>query len=178
MSIMPINNVNSSIRSVLNTALQSAGLTTKKAGNSLAGIHAFLAAPPPDHSQLSPFARLMSTFQQLQQSDPAKYQQVTGQIAANLQEGAQTAQADGKTTLANQLTQLAAGFTNASTSGELPNIPDLVQAIGGPRHQRHPDSASVDSGSASSAGSSSDASQLLDQILAGIQTSGTQNDSA
>ncbi|MDP2997621.1 MAG: hypothetical protein Q8N47_09035 [Bryobacterales bacterium] len=168
MSTIPINNVNSSIRSVLNTALQSAGLTTRKAGNGLAGIHAFLAAPPPDHSQLSPFAQLMSTFQQLQQSDPAKYQQVTGQIAANLQAAAQTAQADGKTTLANQLTQLAADFTNASTSSELPNIQDLIQALGSHRHQRHSDSASADSGSASSS-----ASHLLDQIVAAFRTPGT-----
>ena len=72
----------------------------------------------------------MSTLQQLQQSDPTKYQQVTQQIATNLQSAAQTAQAEGNTTAANQLNQLATDFTNASQSGQLPNVQDLAQAIG------------------------------------------------
>jgi hypothetical protein len=69
---------------------------------------------------------MMSTLQQLQQSDPAKYQQVTKQIATNLTSAAQTAEAGGNTTAANQLNQLAADFTNASQSGQLPNVRDLA----------------------------------------------------
>jgi len=182
MSTTPINNLSSYIQAVLSTALQSAGLVTKMTGNTLSGIDAFSAALRPDNSQLSPFARLMSTLQQLQQSDPTKYQQVTQQIAADLQKAAETAQADGNTTAANQLNQLATDFANASTSGELPDILDLALAIGGHRHHHRLDSASADSDSESGASSSSisassTTSQLLDQLLAALQTSGTQDGS-
>jgi hypothetical protein len=56
-------------------------------------------------SQLSPFAQILSSLQQLQQSNPSPYQQVTQQIATNLQK-AKTAQSEGDTTAANQLKQL------------------------------------------------------------------------
>jgi hypothetical protein len=58
-----------------------------------------------DSQQLSPFAQLMST--QLQQPDPTQYQQVTQQIATNLQSAAQTAQVEGNSTAVNQLNLLA-----------------------------------------------------------------------
>src|SRR5579864_7691526 len=65
------------------------------------------------------------------------YQQVTQQIATNLQNAAQTAQANGNSTAANQINQLAKDFTSASASGQLPNIQDLAQAIGGGHHHHH-----------------------------------------
>jgi hypothetical protein len=68
-------------------------------------------------------------------------------------------------------------FANASKSGQLPNIQDLAQAIGGHHHHHHFHPASADSGDNSSASSSSSTSQLLDQVLAAFQTSGTENDS-
>jgi G3E family GTPase len=110
----------------------------------------------------------MNTLQQLQQSDPTKYQQVTQQIATNLEAAAQTAQSSGNTTAANQLNQLATDFTNASTSGQLPNIQDMAQAMGGHHHHHH-----HSSGTSSSSSSSSTA----DQLLAAFQTSASQNDS-
>jgi len=122
----------------------------------------------------------MSALQQLQQSDPTKYGQVTQQIAANLQDAAQTAQGGGNTSAANQLNQLATDFTNASKSGELPNIQDLAQAIGGHHHHHHshPASAGSDSDSSASAGAgaSSGTSQTLSQQLAAFQDTGTQSD--
>jgi DNA-binding transcriptional MerR regulator len=161
MSFAPINNVSNLLQSVLSTTLQSAGLTTKTSSSSL--------QLPSDSSQLSPFVQLMNTLQQLQQSDPTKYQQVTQQIATNLQAAAQTAQSSGNTTAATQLNQLATDFTNASKSGQLPNIQDAAQAMGGHhlRHHHH-------SGGTSSSNSSN---STLDQLLAAFQTSGTQNDS-
>ncbi len=51
-------------------------------------------------------------------------------MAINLQSVAQTATADGNTTAASQLRQLATDFTNASQSGQLPNIQDRAQAVG------------------------------------------------
>ena len=161
MSFAPINNVSNLLQSVLSTTLQSAGLTTKTSSSSL--------QLPSDSSQLSPFVQLMNTLQQLQQSDPTKYQQVTQQIATNLQAAAQTAQSSGNTTAATQLNQLATDFTNASKSGQLPNIQDAAQAMGGHHHHHHHHSGGT-SGSNSS-------NSTLDQLLAAFQTSTTQNSS-
>jgi len=184
MSTTPINSLSSYLQSLLGTALQRTGSTNNATGSNLNGVDPFSLELQPDNSQLSPFARLLNTLQQLQQSDPAKYQQVTQQIATNLQSAAQTAQADGNTTAANQLTQLATDFTNASKSGQLPNIQDLAQAIGGHHHHHHSHPASAGSGSDSSASSSaggtsssSGANQMLSQLLSVSQASGTQNDS-
>ena len=161
MSFAPINNVSNLLQSVLSTTLQSAGLTTKTSSSSL--------QLPSDSSQLSPFVQLMNTLQQLQQSDPTKYQQVTQQIATNLQAAAQTAQSSGNTTAATQLNQLATDFTNASKSGQLPNIQDAAQAMGGHHHRHHHHSGGTSSSNSSNS--------TLDQLLAAFQTSGTQNDS-
>lgn len=131
MSISSVNNLSSSLlQSILTKALQGTGSTGQsKSGNNLLSI-----APQSDNGQLSTFPQLLSALQQLQQSDPAKYQQVTQQIATNLQSASQTAQSGGNTTAANQLSQLATDFTNASSNGQLPNIQDLARAIGGHHH--------------------------------------------
>jgi hypothetical protein len=54
-----------------------------------------------------PFAQILSSFEQLQQSNPSQYQQVTQQIAKNLENAAKTAQSEGDPTAANQLKQPA-----------------------------------------------------------------------
>jgi hypothetical protein len=131
---------NNYVQSVFNTVLQTAGVTTSTSGNGVSAI-----GTPSDNSQLSPFAQLVSTLQQLQQSDPAKYQQVTQQIATNLQAAAQTAQTNGNSTAATQLNQLAADFTNASKTGQLPNFQDLAKGIGGHHHHHHGHAAPSDS---------------------------------
>src|ERR1035441_1747451 len=165
-----INNLSSSyLQSVLNNVLQSSGSTTSTAQNSASTTSASSVAPQTDSRQLSPFAQLMSTLQQLQQSDPAKYAQVTQQIATNLQTAAQTATSAGNTTAASQLTQLATDFTNASKSGQLPNVQDLAQAVGGHHHHHHhahaaaadSDSTSSTNGTSSGTASGSGASQAL-----------------
>ncbi len=145
-----------------------------------------------DSGQLSPFAQLMSTLQQVQQSSPSQYQQLTQQIAANLQSAAQTAQTQGNATAANSLNQLATDFTQASTSGQLPNAQDLAAAIGhhhGHHHGHHAasttntaDSASATSGSAGSSVSITDitgtpASQNLSSLIAALQSNSAQNSS-
>ena len=186
MSISPVNNLNSYIQSVLNTALQGIGSSSSTTGNNLTSIDPSSLQLQPDTSQLSPFAQVLSELQQLQQSDPTKYQQVTGQIATNLQSAAQTAQTQGNTMAANQLNQLATDFTNASQNNQLPNIQDLAMALGaGHHHHHHVHSGSAGSGndssssssspSAASTSSSSGTSQSLDQLLAAFQTNGTQN---
>ena len=125
---------------------------------------------------------MLNELQQLQQSDPTKYQQVTQQVATNLQSAAQTAQSNGNTTAANQLNQLATDFTNASTSGQLPNVQDLAQAIGSHHHHHHSHAASADSDgnsstNTSSSSASSSVSQALEgQLLAAYQANGGQTD--
>jgi hypothetical protein len=184
MSIGSINPL-SYLQSIVTSAIQGAGLTTDTANKGLRGIGGpSPVSPQPDNSRLSPFAHLMSELRQLQQSDPAKYQQVTQQIATNLQNAAQTAQAGGDTTAATQLNQLASDFTDASKSGQLPNMQDLAQAVGGHHHHHHhhhAEAASTDptgilsTGSSASSASSSPASQTLSQLLGAFQTNGTQS---
>ena len=91
-----------------------------------------------DSSQLSPFAQILSTLQQLQQSNPVQYQQVTQTIATNLKTASQAAQSQGNTKEATSLNQLASDFSDASSSGNLPSIQDLAKAIpGGHHHYGH-----------------------------------------
>src|SRR5579883_2935122 len=67
-------------------------------------------AQQPDTNNFSPFAQVLSALQQLQQSNPTQYQQVTQDIGNQLESAAQTAAADGNTQAAANLTQLAADF--------------------------------------------------------------------
>lgn len=115
-----------------------------------------------DQSQLSPFALIVTTLQQLQQSNPSQYQQLTQQIATNLQAAAKTAQADGNTAAAGQLNQLASDFTSASQSGQLPNLQDLAKAGGG-HHHHH------------AAATGAAESQGFSQALAAFQGNSLQN---
>ena len=173
-SMGSINSISSSyLQSILNTALPGPGSSS----NPLNNVNASPGFPG-DHSQLSPFARLMSELQQLQQTDPAKYKQVTQQIAANLQTAAQTAQSQGNATAANQLSQLSNDFTTASTTGQLPNIQDLAQATGATgahvhHHHHHHSGGDSDSNSSSQSASSTDP---LSQLLSAVQTNTNPND--
>ena len=115
----------------------------------------------PDSGQLSSFAQVANTLQELQQSNPAQYTQVTQKIAANLQSAAQTAQASGNTAGAAQLNQLANDFSNASATGQLPNLQDLARAVG---HHGHHHAA----GSGSSA---------VNQLLTSLESGSSQNTS-
>jgi hypothetical protein len=132
--ISSLTNLSSSyLQSILSSALQS----TSSTGKSQSSTGASPVAAQPENGQLSPFAQLMSTLQQLQQSNSSEYRQVAQQIGTNLKSAAQTATADGNATQATQLNQLATDFTNASQSGQLPNMQDLAQAIGGGHHHHH-----------------------------------------
>ena len=173
-----INTLSSNyLQSVLSNAVQSSGLTTNTTTNTTSTTSSL--ALPTDNQQLSPFAQVMSELQQLQQTDPTKYQQVTAQIATSLQSAAQTAQADGNSVVANQLNQLATDFTNASQSGQLPNIQDLAQASMSGHHHHghgghgHGHAASTDSDSSSSTSSTD---QTLSQLFSTLQPNGTSND--
>jgi len=179
MSLSPISNLsNSYLESLL------ASTSTNNLGSTAA-----LSTTQSDSGQLSPFSQLLSTLQQLQQSNPTEYAQVTEQISTNLQSAAQTATADGNSTAASQLNQLATDFNNASTSGQLPNIQDLAQAIGGGGHHHHhhhfDSSSSSSTGSDSSSSTSSTSStsssttsatnQILNELLSAFEANGGQS---
>jgi hypothetical protein len=89
-----------------------------------------------DTSLVSPFAQILGTLQQLQQSSPAQYSQVTNQIASNLQTAA-SATAGGNSAQAAELTQLSKDFQTASSTGQLPNVEDLSKALGGHYHHHY-----------------------------------------
>jgi hypothetical protein len=127
-------------------------------------------------------------LQQLEESNPTQYQQVTAQIATNLQSAAQTATTGGNTSAASQLNQLATDFNSASQSGQLPDISDLAQAVGGGgghHHHHHHVSSSNSSSDTSSDSSSSGSStvstgnpdSLLSQFFAWLHSKPTQNQS-
>lgn len=148
MSTNSINNLSSSyLQSILGSALQNTGQAAAPTSTPAAS----------DQSQVSPLAKLLGELQQLQQTNPGEYQQVTQQIATNLQNAAQTATSDGNTGAANQLTQLSTDFSNASSSGQLPNLQDLAQALGGGGggggHHHHYDSGNSSSSTSSNSNS-------------------------
>jgi hypothetical protein len=175
MSIGPLNTLSSSyLQSIIGSALQDAG-STNQTNTSSSAVDSSSPVQSSDNSRLSPFAQLLNTLEQLQQTDPAKYQHVTGQIATNLQSAAQTAQSEGNTTAANQLNQLATDFTNASKSGQLPSVQDLAQAVGGHHHHHHAHAAPADSDSSpTTAANGASPSQTLSQLLSAFQSSSTQ----
>jgi hypothetical protein len=160
---------NSYLQSILSDLQQTGSTTNSPAnGNSTNGVTS-AGGPSSDNSQLSPLAQLLSTLQQLQQSNPTEYQQVTGQIATNLQTAAQTATTDGNTAAANQLNQLATDFSNASQSGQLPNIQDLAQAIGGGHHHgHHHHSSAASSDSDTDAATTTTAAQTQSQLVSSL----------
>jgi hypothetical protein len=152
----------SSISSIAGGLLHSIFAGSPASNSPAAGNLARIPASPtqlPDTGELSPFAQLASTLQQLQQSNPAQYKLVTQQVAANLQSAAQTVQSGGNTTGAAQLNQLATDFTNASANGQLPNLQDLASAVGG--HHGH----------------TSTTGSAFSQLLSSLQTTGTQSSS-
>jgi hypothetical protein len=178
MSIGSLNPLsNTYLQSILTSAIQGTGLTTNSANNSLSTSATSSISQAPDNSQLSPFAQLMSELQKLQQTDPAKYQQVTQQIATNLQTAAQTATAAGDTTAATQLTQLSNDFSSASKSGQLPNMQDLAQAVGGHHHRPHPPHTKpvpIEAIGTAGAPAASSGGQSLSQLPGAYQTSTPQ----
>ena len=188
MSISPLLS-STYVQPLVNPAINAASSAiSTTAGRSLGLLS--LGSGPHDSSSLSPFTQLLSTLQQLQQSNPAQYSQVAQQIAKKLQSAAQTASSNGNATAADELNQLATDFTNASQTGQLPNIQDLAQAIGGAHHHyghRHAATSSASSddstnsgnssstgSSNASSGSSSAATQSLSQLL-GALGANTQN---
>ncbi len=73
--------------------------------------------PVADAGRLAPFAQLLSTLQEMQQTEPARYQQVALQIASNLTGAAQSALSQGDVVAAGRLNQLAQDLADAALGG-------------------------------------------------------------
>ncbi len=162
------------------SALQTGGLSSIASTNKATSTSPASYRQQTDSTQLSPLAQLLSTLQQIQQTDPAEYQQVTAQISTNLKSAAQTAQkTGGNSAAANQLNQLATDFSTASQTGQLPNVQDLAQAIGGRggHHDHQAEAAPADSNTGNSAAPYSSSASLLSQFLASLETNGSDNGS-
>ena len=172
MSTNSINSLASSyVQSAIGAALKTNTNTTSVSGSS--------AQAQSDNGQLSPFAQMMNTLQQLQQTNPTEYVQVTSQIAASLQTAAKTATAEGNSPAATQLNQLATDFTNASKSGQPLPVQSVAKAIGGGRgHHHHHGGSSSSSSSVTSPTdptSTSSTTSPLNQFLASLDSTSSQN---
>lgn len=154
------------------SALNSYGTTTSTGGTS-----GSTALPQDGSPQLSPFAQLMSTLQQLQQNSPTQYAQVTQQIAANLQSASQTALANGNTGQAQQLSTLSSDFKSASTNDQLPNVSDLAEAMGGHHHHRASQASSSSTASGTSTNSTGSSTATGSTTSTGTTSSGAASQS-
>ena len=119
------NNLSSDLQSLLGNQLQTAGVQKQQTNTNAAGAGP-TSGLQSDQSYLSPFSQMVSTLQTLQQSNPVGFGQITGQIAAELQNAAATADPQA----ASSLTQLATVFQGASQSGQLPQLQASGPSLG------------------------------------------------
>jgi hypothetical protein len=133
-------NVNS-LSSISNPYIQSLISNTISNATNGTSVSQSSLTQTQDANQLSPFTQILSTLQQLQQSNPTEYQQVTSQIATNLQTAAKTATADGNTSQATELNQLATDFQNASQNNTLPQYSGSGAGFERPRPSSRPSHA-------------------------------------
>lgn len=98
---------------------------------------ASVSQPQGDTPDISPAAQFLSMLQQIQQQDPAKFQQIISQITTQLQTAAKNAANGGDTSRADQLNQLASQFQSAASNGQLPSVQTLQQAGLGGHHGHH-----------------------------------------
>jgi hypothetical protein len=181
---MPRMNVNSlhALSATRLSALQpySSSGTTRTTGTSSLQVQS-------DGQELSPFARLLTKLQSLQQSDPTRYKELMQKIADRLKSAAATATEQGDSTAADSLTRLAQDFAAAATSGDLPGIEDLARAMGGPKGPQGPpppppppppdsdSDSTTDSTTTGSTGTDSTVTDLLQQLIAALQAGSTRN---
>jgi hypothetical protein len=178
---MSTNSINSLASSYVQSAISAAVKGTAPSTNTnTASVGGSSPGAQSDSGQLSPFAQMMNTLEQLQQTNPTEYEQVTSKIATSLQTAAKTATADGNTSAASQLNELATDFTNASQSGQPLKMQSVAKAIGGGggHHHRHGGSSSSSSSSSSTSStdstSTSSATSPISQFLASLDSTSSQ----
>src|SRR5262249_35437145 len=157
------------IQSLLSTATGTLGSVNFASSTATSDIGSLLSSSESAPS-LSPFAQMMSTLQQVQQSNPAQDQPLTQQLGTNLRSALQTAQENGDTAQASRLSQLSNDFQTASSSDQLPNVQDLASALGGGHHGGHHHHFDASGSSSSSSGSSSSGSASTQNLLQLLST--------
>lgn len=80
------------------------------------------AAPQQDSAHVSGFAKLIEQLEDLQESDPAKFKEVAGEIATRLEDAAQLAAESGDTRQEKLLNELAAKFKESAETGAMPDL--------------------------------------------------------
>jgi hypothetical protein len=73
---------------------------------------------PQDQSQVSEFGKRLKELEELRTADPEKYKEVTGKVAARLEQAAKSAAENGDTRKSDALNDLASEFERASETGE------------------------------------------------------------
>ncbi len=96
-----------------------------------------VSQPQGDSPDISPAAQFLSMLQQIQQQDPAQFQQIISQITTQLQTAAKNAANGGDTSRADRLNQLASQFQSAASNGQLPSVQTLQQAGLAGHHGHH-----------------------------------------
>ena len=133
----------SSISSSLLTSLLANNATATSSSSSKVDLSSLLGDST---AQVSDIGMFMSKLQELQKSDPDKFKQIMAKIAEKLKDAASEALKSGDSRQAEMLNDLAAKFTKASETGEMPDLKP-PQRAGGPPPGPLPD---VDTGSSTS----------------------------
>jgi hypothetical protein len=127
------------------------------------------ANPASDTASISGPGQLLSSLLQLQQSNPAQFQQVTAQIANQLQTAAQQQTSPAAS---NFLTQLSGQFQQASTSGSVSPLEGTTGAQGAAGaahgHHHHHHGGGYDSSGQATSSSSDASSSPLQQLFSTI----------
>ena len=160
---MTINSLSNTQPSYLDSIDNNSG-TSQGVSNSSAPA----TLPQDSTPQISPAASFLSQLQQLQQQDPAEFQQVTSNISNQLRQAAQTATSNGNTTQATQLNKLADQFQSASNGGAIPSL----QGGGVSGHHHHHHGHHSQYGSNSSQGTT-DTQMMLENLLGSTPASGS-----
>jgi hypothetical protein len=122
-----------------------------------------------DSSATSELATLMKQLESLEKTDPAKFKEISAEVANKLEEAAKTAADNGDSQNAGALNDMAAKFTTASETGKMP---DLRGGGGPPPMGPPPDTSSTSSSSTddSSTSTSLNVKDLLSLFQQGSTT--------
>jgi hypothetical protein len=125
------------------------------------------ASAPQDTTQVSSRGKLMQELQQLQQTDPDKFKAVMAEVAQKL-----GAAADQASSAADGLRKMAADFSQAAQTGQMPQRPS---GASGHHHGHHHHAAVQAYSGASSSSSSSGSSQSSGVDLSAVLSQALQD---
>jgi hypothetical protein len=171
-----------SIASSLAVAQLASGMASRSQTADVSGV------PQDGPPAISKLGNYMKQLQDLLQTDPEKFKEVTAQIASKLEEAAKTATENGDTKSAEMLTGLADQFQQASDNLTMPDLrpPEDASAAGTVHHGPPPgpppsdsstdeDSDSTTTSTLDSTSNSSDAVAKYKELLKLLEQSADSN---